>query len=147
MDYTDELTGSFLIDVMKETGLLQLSSCLTTRSELELKLQAAEAFLAMGLRSFFLHSLSSMISCWCLDAVLPVMPSDTRLDYQIPLILVLRLISIALIAVCLPFTPVGPSLGFVVPPMSLMGIVAVILVLYTIGMETTKFLFYRYFAD
>jgi hypothetical protein len=64
-NYTDELTGSFPSDVMKET------ECDLSHDH-ELELQAAEAFLAMGLRSFFLHPFSSMISRWCLEAVLPV---------------------------------------------------------------------------
>lgn len=47
MDYIDELTGSFPIDVMEGTEC-DLSGMLQELSH-ELELQAAEAFLAMGL--------------------------------------------------------------------------------------------------
>jgi len=51
MDYTDELTGSFPIDVMKETEC-ELSGLLL--GLLWMELQAAEAFLAMGLQVLLL---------------------------------------------------------------------------------------------
>ena len=54
---------------------------------------------------------------------------------------------IALITIALPFTPLGEPLGLLAPPWSLLGIVLVIQILYVAGMETTKYLFYRYFGE
>lgn len=53
---------------------------------------------------------------------------------------------IAAIVLWLPFSPLGPTLGFVVPPAGLLAIVLVITLLYGIGMEVVKRLFYRYLA-
>jgi Mg2+-importing ATPase len=53
---------------------------------------------------------------------------------------------IAAIVLWLPFSPLGPTLGFVVPPLGLLVIVLVITMLYGIGMEVVKRLFYQYLA-
>lgn len=54
--------------------------------------------------------------------------------------------AIALIVMLLPYTPLGKPLGFVVPPLGLMCIVLLITVLYGVGMEAIKWVFYRHFA-
>ena len=54
---------------------------------------------------------------------------------------------IAAIVVALPYSPLAPALGFIAPPAALMGIVIVITLLYAVGMETVKYLFYRYFGS
>ena len=54
---------------------------------------------------------------------------------------------VAVVALWLPFSPLATTLGFVAPPWSLLVIVFLIQILYVIGMETTKMLFYRHFAD
>ena len=53
---------------------------------------------------------------------------------------------IALVVLALPYSPLAKSLGFVVPPTRLLGMILVITLLYGIGMETVKHLFYRYFG-
>lgn len=56
-------------------------------------------------------------------------------------------ISIALVTVLIPFTPLADKLGFVTPPAMLLVIALGITVLYGIGMEVVKRLFYRYLAS
>lgn len=51
---------------------------------------------------------------------------------------------VAVIVLVLPFSVLGPSLGFVVPPVGLVGIVLGITILYGLGMEGVKRLFYRF---
>ncbi len=53
---------------------------------------------------------------------------------------------IALMALSLPFSPLAKPLGFVPLPLSLLAIILVITLLYGIGMEVIKRLFYRYWA-
>jgi Mg2+-importing ATPase len=47
------------------------------------------------------------------------------------------------ITIALPFTPFAASLGFVVPPMQLFGIIAGILALYVITADIIKVIFFR----
>jgi P-type Mg2+ transporter len=47
------------------------------------------------------------------------------------------------ITVGLPFTPFAGQLGFVVPPFSLLGIIAGILVLYVLTADIIKVIFFR----
>ncbi|MEI8380121.1 MAG: magnesium-translocating P-type ATPase [Planctomycetota bacterium] len=51
---------------------------------------------------------------------------------------------VAALVLVLPFSPLGPTFGFVVPPVGLIGIVLGITLLYGLGMEVIKRLFYRY---
>ncbi|MHB8973430.1 MAG: magnesium-translocating P-type ATPase [Pirellulaceae bacterium] len=55
-------------------------------------------------------------------------------------------ISMALVAVLLPYSPFAASLGFVKPPAILLAITLVITLLYGVGMEVVKRVFYRYAA-
>ena len=54
--------------------------------------------------------------------------------------------SIALVTVLLPYSPFAATLGFVTPPTMLITIALVITLLYGIGMEVVKRLFFRYLA-
>ena len=54
---------------------------------------------------------------------------------------------VAALALSLPFSPLGPTFGFVVPPLGLIGIVLGITLLYGSGMEVIKRLFYRYAGE
>ena len=56
-------------------------------------------------------------------------------------------ISVALVTVLLPYSPFAETLGFITPPVKLLAIVLVITLLYGIGMEVVKRLFYRFLAD
>jgi len=56
-------------------------------------------------------------------------------------------ISVAILTVLIPFTPVAEKLGFVTPPPMLLAIVLGITLLYGIGMEVVKRLFYRYLSS
>ncbi len=53
---------------------------------------------------------------------------------------------IAAIVLCLPFTALQGPLGFVTPPIKLLGVVVLITLLYGVAMEVVKRLFYRYLA-
>ncbi len=55
--------------------------------------------------------------------------------------------SIALVTVLLPYSPFAVTLGFVTPPPMLLAIALVITLLYGMGMEVVKRLFYRYLAS
>jgi Mg2+-importing ATPase len=55
-------------------------------------------------------------------------------------------ISMALLAVLLPYSPFAATLGFVRPPAILLAITLVITLLYGVGMEVVKRVFYRYFT-
>jgi Mg2+-importing ATPase len=55
-------------------------------------------------------------------------------------------ISMALLAVLLPYSPFAATLGFVKPPAILLAITLVITLLYGVGMEVVKRVFYRYVA-
>lgn len=50
----------------------------------------------------------------------------------------------ATIGIALPFTPLGPLLGFAPVPMGVVGTIAVIVVLYAVAVEVTKWLFFRH---
>lgn len=54
--------------------------------------------------------------------------------------------AIALVTVLIPYSPFSSALGFVTPPATLLSIVLVITLLYGVGMEVVKRLFYRYLA-
>lgn len=54
--------------------------------------------------------------------------------------------SIALVTVLLPYSPLASTLGFVTPPPTLLAIALIITLLYGVGMEVVKRLFYRYLA-
>jgi P-type Mg2+ transporter len=56
-------------------------------------------------------------------------------------------VSMALVAIWLPYSPFAAALGFVQPPAILLVIVIGITLLYGLGMETVKWLFYRYLAS
>ena len=56
-------------------------------------------------------------------------------------------VSMALVAVLLPYSPFAAALGFVKPPAILLAITLVITLLYGVGMEVVKRVFYRYFAS
>ena len=56
-------------------------------------------------------------------------------------------VSMALVAVLLPYSPFAAALGFVEPPAILLAIALVITLLYGVGMELVKRVFYRYFAS
>jgi Mg2+-importing ATPase len=56
-------------------------------------------------------------------------------------------VSMALVAVLLPYSPFAAALGFVQPSAILLAIVLVITLLYGVGMEVVKRVFYRYFAS
>jgi hypothetical protein len=51
------------------------------------------------------------------------------------------------VAVLLPYSPFAAALGFVEPPAILLAIALVITLLYGVGMELVKRVFYRYFAS
>jgi Mg2+-importing ATPase len=55
--------------------------------------------------------------------------------------------AIALVTVLLPYSPFAPTLGFVTPPPMLLAIALVITLLYGVGMEVVKRLFYRHLAS
>lgn len=59
----------------------------------------------------------------------------------------LAAISMALLTVLLPYSPFAEKLGFVDPPPILLAIVLIITLLYGVGMEVVKRLFYRYLAS
>jgi len=54
--------------------------------------------------------------------------------------------AIAILVLLLPFSPLAKSLGFVPPPVTLLGIIIVITLLYGAAMEVIKHLFYRHFG-
>ncbi len=54
--------------------------------------------------------------------------------------------SVALVTLCIPFSPFAGALGFMKPPVVLVAVGVGITVLYGIGMEIVKRLFYRYLA-
>ena len=56
-------------------------------------------------------------------------------------------VSMALVAMWLPFSPFADALGFVRPPATLLAIVIAITLLYGVGMEVVKWLFYRFLAS
>lgn len=56
-------------------------------------------------------------------------------------------LSITAITIWIPYSPFSASLGFVTPPPMLTVIALGVTVLYGIGMEIVKSLFYRYLAD
>jgi Mg2+-importing ATPase len=56
-------------------------------------------------------------------------------------------LSMALVAVLLPYSPFAAALGFVKPPAILLAITLVITLLYGIGMEVVKRVFYRYLTS
>ena len=56
-------------------------------------------------------------------------------------------IAMALVAVLLPYSPFSEALGFVKAPAILLVIAIVITLLYGVGMEVVKRLFYRYLAS
>lgn len=62
-------------------------------------------------------------------------------------LLLIAAAAVAIIVMLLPYSPLAATLGFVVPPPGLMVIVLMITVLYGIGMESIKRLFYRYLAN
>lgn len=55
--------------------------------------------------------------------------------------------SVALTTVLIPYSPFAGKLGFVTPPPMLLAICLVITLLYGVGMEVVKRLFYRYLAS
>lgn len=59
----------------------------------------------------------------------------------------LAVVLMALAAVLLPYSPFAEKLGFVNPPPILLAIVLIITLLYGVGMEVVKRLFYRYLAS
>jgi Mg2+-importing ATPase len=59
----------------------------------------------------------------------------------------LAIVSMALLTLWLPYSPFAAALGFVEPPAILLVIVIGITLLYGLGMETVKWLFYRYLAS
>ncbi len=56
-------------------------------------------------------------------------------------------ISVAIVTVLIPFSPFAEKLGFVTPPAMLLVIALGITLLYGVGMEVVKRLFYRYLAS
>ncbi len=54
--------------------------------------------------------------------------------------------AIAILVLTLPFTPLASPLGLVAPPLKLLGIILIITLLYGIGMEVIKSVFYRCFG-
>ena len=56
-------------------------------------------------------------------------------------------VSMALVAVLLPYSPFAAALGFVRPPAILLAITLGITLLYGVGMEVVKRVFYRYLAS
>jgi Mg2+-importing ATPase len=56
-------------------------------------------------------------------------------------------VSMALVAILLPYSPFAAALGFVRPPLILLAIALGITLLYGIGMELVKRVFYRYLAS
>jgi len=56
-------------------------------------------------------------------------------------------ISVAVIVVLLPYSPLAATFGFVTPPIGLTAIVLLITGLYGLGMETIKRVFYRYLSN
>ena len=58
-------------------------------------------------------------------------------------LLILLSILAFLITVILPFTPLAPALGFVVPPFQLFGVIAGILLLYVITADMIKVMFFK----
>jgi P-type Mg2+ transporter len=56
-------------------------------------------------------------------------------------------ILMALTAILLPYSPLGETLDFIRPPATLLAIVVAITLLYGVGMEVVKKLFYRYLAS
>jgi len=48
-----------------------------------------------------------------------------------------------LITIALPFMPFAANLGFVVPPLKLLGIIAGILLLYVVTADMIKVLFFK----
>jgi hypothetical protein len=59
----------------------------------------------------------------------------------------IALSGIALLTMWIPFSPFSATLGFVEPPAKLPGAVLAITLLYGIGMEVVKRLFYRFLAS
>lgn len=57
------------------------------------------------------------------------------------------IISVAVVTVVLPYSPLAETLGFVTPPTALILIAIGITILYGIGLEVVKAMFYRLLAD
>lgn len=55
-------------------------------------------------------------------------------------------LAIAAVTILIPFSPFAEQLGFVSPPLLLLAMVLGITVMYGIGMEVVKWMFYRYLA-
>ena len=76
--------------------------------------------------------------------ILFVVRTHKSLLKSIPGKLMIGLSVLALvITVALPFTPFAGQLGFVAPPLSLLGIIAGILVLYVLTADIIKIMFFR----
>jgi P-type Mg2+ transporter len=56
-------------------------------------------------------------------------------------------VSMALLTVLLPYSPFAAALGFVEPPLNLLAIMLGITLLYGVGMEAVKRMFYRYYSS
>jgi Mg2+-importing ATPase len=56
-------------------------------------------------------------------------------------------LTIAVVTIIVPFSPLGPLMGFVPPPVELLAVVLAITVFYGLGMEVVKHLFYRRLGD
>ncbi|HSX10079.1 MAG TPA: magnesium-translocating P-type ATPase [Candidatus Saccharimonadales bacterium] len=60
--------------------------------------------------------------------------------------LMITCISLALIGVLLPFTPLAPALGLVIPPMRYFGILVILIIAYLFLVETVKNVFLKRFS-
>jgi Mg2+-importing ATPase len=51
------------------------------------------------------------------------------------------------VAIALPFTPIGPRLGFEAPPAAFFAVLAVLVATYLVLAQAAKRLFYRYLSS
>ena len=58
--------------------------------------------------------------------------------------LVVATVAVLAVTLALPFTPLGPFLGFEPIPVSFVAMLAAIMVVYILSAEVTKHIFYRY---
>lgn len=108
-------------------------------------------FLTFGVvRTIFHGDLVLFHTVWFMESVLTGLMILLVVRTQRPvfrsqpgLLLAVSTAAIAIVALVIPFFPFREMLGFTKPTASMIGIVLLIAVLYAIGMETAKRLFYR----
>jgi Mg2+-importing ATPase len=108
-------------------------------------------FLTFGaVRAIFHGDLVLFHTVWFIESVLTGLIILLAVRTRRPIfrsqpgtLLIISVTVIAIIATAIPFLPIRESLGFTKPTAAMIGVIAVIAILYGAGMETAKAFFYR----